>query len=132
MSKIQARIINIQTQESLNIVEFEFMGNVLKMMSLELSEDTIVDAKVELSIKPFSVALAKNLQGMLSYSNQVNAIVNSIDAGELLWSLKLLVGESRIESIITASSAKNMNIKVGDEVTALIKANEISIVRLIK
>jgi len=128
LSNLIARVTKIDSESSLNIISFDFYGTSLKMMSLELSEDVSVGKKVILSIKGFSVAIAKSFSGELSYSNQIETKVDSISQGKLLCSLKLLVKDEYIESVITTESLKRLNIEVGDCVIALIKANEISIV----
>lgn len=127
MSKLIATITKIQNVGSLNLVTFDFYDSALKMISLDLDETIKVGAKVNLGVKPTSVALAKELHGELSYSNQINATIESIDNGELLSSIVLSAGENSFESIITADSSKRMRLTVGDEVTALLKVNEISI-----
>lgn len=131
MSNLIASVKKIDSESNLNIVTFDFYGTSLKMMSLELSEDICIDAKVILCIKPFSVAVAKNLKGELSYSNQIKTKVASIEVGKLLCNLKLSVEDSYIESIITVESLKRIDIKIGDDVLALVKANEISIVDVV-
>ena len=44
--------------------------------------------------------------------------------------MKLLFGEFRLESIVTKSSAVKMGLKRGDEVVALIKSSELSILEV--
>ncbi|RLC45308.1 MAG: transporter [Candidatus Cloacimonadota bacterium] len=102
------------------------------MMSLDLSKDIEVGKKVSLNIKPTFVAIGKNFSGELSYSNKINSIIDSIEYGELLCSIKLSSAESIFESIITVESASRMNLKVGDEVIALIKASELSISEILQ
>lgn len=131
MSKLTATVSRIQTLESLNIVSFNLAGVTLKMMSLELDPRLTIDSRVSLSIKPISVAIAKNLSGELSYSNKINTTIKAIHNGELLCSIVLNASEIEFESIITAESATNMNLKVSDTVTALIKANDISILEIL-
>ena len=132
MSKLIATIKKIQNVENLNIVTFDFNSISLKMMSLDLSKDIEVGKKVSLNIKPTFVAIGKNFSGELSYSNKINSTIDSIEYGELLCSIKLSSAESIFESIITAESASRMNLKVGDEVIALIKASELSISEILQ
>ena len=115
----------------LNVVNFDFLDQSLSMMSLDLSDNIKVGSIVELIANPSHVAIAKDFSGVLSYSNQLNAKIVSLDNGKLLSSVKLLVGEVILESIITFNSSKKMNLKLGDEVKALIKASELSILRLL-
>jgi len=132
MSKLITTIIKIQSVDSLNIVSFDLNGIVLKMMSLELDESISVGTKVSLGIKSTTIGIAKDFSGSLSYSNQLNVVIDEISNGELLSSVKLLVSNSTLESIITLDSAKEMDLQVGESVTALIKANDISIIEIIK
>ena len=47
--------------------------------------------------------------------------------GELLCSIELEIGKHKLNSLITASSAQRLDLKINDEVLALIKASELSI-----
>ena len=127
MSRIEAIVKEIQTVDTLNIVSFDFKGTSLTMMSLELKENIKVGKKVSLEMKPTTVAIGKEFSGEISYSNQIESIIESIDLGELLCSINLKVKDSTLESIITAKSAYRLNLQKGDKVTAIVKASEISI-----
>ena len=131
MSKLTAIIEKIQNVDNLNIVSFDFNSISLKMMSLDLSEDISVGKKVSLNIKPTSVAIGKNFIGELSYSNKISSKIVSIKEGKLLCSIQLLVADTVFESIITLESVQRMNLKIGDAVIALVKANEISIAEVL-
>lgn len=131
MQKLEAKVSRVQSYENLNIVSFDISGVTLKMMSLELFEEVKIDTLVVLNIKATSVAIAKNISGDLSYSNKLSSKIIAIENGELLSSIELKCASFSFESIITKESSLNMNLKVGDEVTALIKANEISISEII-
>jgi molybdopterin-binding protein len=133
MSKLHAQIKNIDSVDNLNIVTFDYNSIALKMMSLDLNENVIVGKKVSLNMKPTSVAIGKNFSGMLSYSNHIKAVIDSIENGKLLSSIVLSVnGDDFLESIITVESSKRMDLKVGDKVTAIIKASEISIAEILQ
>ncbi|MCK5111121.1 MAG: TOBE domain-containing protein [Arcobacteraceae bacterium] len=127
MSKITATVTYIDNIDSLNIVTFDFLGTQLKMMSLDLNDNIKIGTKVLLAVKPTHIALAKKFNGVLSYDNQIKANIIEINNGKLLSSIKLLVNDEILESIITKESALNMDLKVEDEVTVLIKASELSI-----
>ena len=131
MSSIIARVSHIENCDSLHIVKFDFNGQALSMMSLELSDKIKVGTKVKLVVKPSHIAIAKNFSGKLSYSNRLDTTIESIENGQLLSSVKLGFFDTTLESIITRSSSQKMNLQVGDNVTALIKASELSIGEII-
>ena len=71
MSKIIARVVGIESIDNLNIVSFDFLGQELSMMSLDLNENIRIGVDVELIVKASSVAIAKDFSGDISYSNQI-------------------------------------------------------------
>ncbi len=127
MSKLIATIKKINSVDNLNIVEFDFLGNSLKMMSLGLNSNIQIGKKVQLSVKPTNISIAKNFTGEISLSNQLVAIIQNIENGELLSSISLKIDDFLVESIITVESSKRMNLQIGDEVIILIKASNLSI-----
>ena len=131
MSQIIATIKNIRNVDSLNIVEFGFYNHTLKMVSLNLSKQISINKKVQLSIKPTNILIAKNLQGEISISNQLKAKIVKVENGELLSSILLKVEDTILESIITVDSSKNMNLVEDEEVLILIKASDLFIQEVI-
>ena len=127
MNQIIASVTDIQSVENLNIVTFDANNHLLKMMSLDLSSRLEVGAKVSLSFKPTTVAIAKNISGELSFSNQLKVKIISMEVGKLLASLKLSFDAYTLESIITTASIKRMDLEVGESVIALIKSSDLSI-----
>ena len=127
MSQFVATIKKINSIDNLNIVEFDFHGLTLKMMSLDLNTDVQVGKKVKLSVKPTNISIAKNLIGEISLSNQIVATIENLENGQLLSSVSLKVHNTLLESIITVDSSKRMNLQIGEKVTILIKASNLSI-----
>ena len=102
------------------------------MMSLDLNEKVDVGCQVILTAKPTHIAIAKEFNGNISYSNQLDAKIIEINNGELLSSIKLSTGDATCESIITKKSSIRMNLQVDDNVTLFIKASELSIKEIIE
>ena len=61
----------------------------------------------------------------ISARNQLRGTVETVDLGVVTAKVGVRVGENLIESIITKQSVEDLNIKVGSEVTALIKSTEV-------
>ncbi len=131
MSKLVARVKNIRNYQNLNIVEFDFSNVILKMMSLDLNKNIIVGKKVELLIKPTNVIISKGKIGEISLSNRLPATIKTLNNGELLSSILLKIDDYTLESIITKDSSLAMNLKENDIITALIKASDISISKVL-
>jgi len=126
-----ATVTSIENCDSLHIVKFDFHGQTLSMMSLELDDEIKIDTEVKLVVKPTNIAIGKIFSGEISYSNQLKCIIKDIENGQLLSSVKLQIFDTTLESIITYHSSKNLNLKVGDTITAFIKANDLSIAEVV-
>ena len=122
-----ARVKDIKTIDSLNIVEFDFNNITLKMMSLELHKEVKLESKVKLLVKPSNVIISKNYIEDISLSNQTLAKIVAIENGELLSSISLKIGDTTFESIITKESSKRLDLQEGNIVNILIKASDLSI-----
>lgn len=131
MSKLVAKVVEIQKHDGISIVSFALGDELLTMMSLELSQRLLVGSDVNLVINSTHVAIAKELSGILSYSNQLNAKILTLNSGKLLTQVSLEISGVRVESIITKASSVKMDLKVGDEVIALVKASELSIAEIL-
>jgi molybdopterin-binding protein len=62
---------------------------------------------------------------MLSARNQLVGVVKSIKLGDVMAEVVIQVGTFEIVSAITRGSADAMNLKVGDQVKAIIKSTEV-------
>jgi molybdopterin-binding protein len=131
MNSFTAIVKEIKSVQNLNIVKFDFEGITLTMMSLELPKNVKIATKVKLNTKSTHVAIAKDFSGDVSYSNQLNAKISYIENGELLSSIKSIVANTTLESIITKDSSERMDLKIDDKITLFIKANELSIVKIL-
>ncbi|MGJ0310943.1 TOBE domain-containing protein [Aliarcobacter cryaerophilus] len=126
-----ARVKDIKTIDSLNIVEFDFNNITLKMMSLELHKEVKLESKVKLLVKPSNVIISKNYIEDISLSNQTLAKIVAIENGELLSSISLKIRDTTFESIITKESSKRLDLQEGNIVNILIKASDLSILRVL-
>lgn len=126
-----ARVKDIKTIDSLNIVEFDFNNITLKMMSLELHKEVKLESKVKLLVKPSNVIISKNYIEDISLSNQTLAKIVAIENGELLSSISLKIGDTTFESIITKESSKRLHLQEGNIVNILIKASDLSILKVL-
>lgn len=127
LNSIKAKVKQIYNYDGVNVVEFDFDGTTLDMMSLELPSSIEKGTSVILGIKPSHVTVAKSYNLEISYSNRLKTNIIDINEGELLCNVIMSCGDARIESLITKRSKNNMHLKVGDKVTTLIKSSELFI-----
>lgn len=64
---------------------------------------------------------------MLSARNQFTGTITEIKLGNVMADITVSVGTQRIAAAITRASAESLQLKVGDTVTAVIKATDVMI-----
>lgn len=130
MNRLHAVVTDVVGEQNLHIISFNFQGSSLSMMGLDLPFGLHIGSSVVLGAKPSHLAIGKNIQGELSYSNQLDATIVSIENGKLLSSIILHVKDVMLQSFITCKSSQRMNLQVGDEVKLLIKASELFVLEV--
>ena len=65
----------------------------------------------------------------LSGRNQLAGEIVEIKKGDVVSEVVVQVGSNQIAGVITTTSVDNLELKIGDTVTALIKATEVSFIK---
>jgi molybdopterin-binding protein len=65
----------------------------------------------------------------ISGRNQLAGKITAIQLGDILAEVTVQVGDNLIDAIITKKSALALDLKIGDSVSALIKATEVMIIK---
>lgn len=66
---------------------------------------------------------------MLSARNQFKGTIKSVKVGNVMAEVIVTHGDIEIVSVITRGSAEDLGLKVGDQVTAVIKSTEVLIAK---
>ena len=66
---------------------------------------------------------------MLSARNQFKGTVKEVKLGQVMAEVVVAVGANEVVSLISRNSAERMKLKVGDTVTAVIKATEVMVAK---
>lgn len=127
MNKLTATIKKIEYLENLHLVHLQSNAHKLTLLTLELDERFKPSQKVQLSIKPINISIAKNFIGKRSDSNKIEATITAIKVGYLLCTIKLQSYNDMFEVIITKDAYDNMKLVLQEDVILFIKAHNISI-----
>lgn len=132
MNKLTGKISKIQQSGAILLVDVNVDGHGFSAMLIESAtqpEWLQTGNMIDLVFKETEVSLAKNLSGIISMRNRMKCMVQHIDRGELLSKVSLQFQKYTITSAITTRSVDSLDLKVGDEVEALVKANEVSLMK---
>ena len=65
----------------------------------------------------------------ISARNQLKGKVTEVVLGNVMAHITIRVGQNLIDSVITRKSAEELKLKKGDNVTAIIKATEVMVIK---
>jgi len=100
-------------------------------LSVIVTSSAVDDMKLEVGdvvdviFKASDVILAKGLGGQISARNIMHGTVSDVREGFPLALVTIDTGEDKVSAELTLSSLKDMNIKIGDELDAVIKSSEL-------
>jgi len=132
LNKLNGKIVAIESNSHLSLVDVAVDGEVFSATLLETpqtAEYLKIGEEVTLLFKETEVSLAKNLTGMISLRNRFAVTVSSIERGDILSAVRLDYGSRQITSVITTRSLEWFQLSIGDTVEALVKANEIALMK---
>jgi len=130
MNEIRAKITDIQSSDNLSVLSFDANTQTMRLMALGLNLPLSLASEVLLGVKSSNISLASSIQGELSISNQLPCIIESLEMGTLLCSVRLRFGECLLRSVITKASALKMELHEQQNIIALIKASDLSIIKI--
>ena len=130
MNKNKGKIASVKSSENISIVEIEANGYKFSALIIGTNANTSYldnGNDVFVLFKETEVSIAKNRTGLISLNNCLDVILKKISKGDVLTRLELDFAGFIIVSIITTRSAERLNLCVGDNLEALIKSNEITL-----
>ena len=133
MNRLRGRITSIQSNDHVSLVDVDVSSDIFTATLLETPEDAPylrVGNVVDVLFKETEVSLAKGLTGLISLRNRVNTTVKLVRSGVILSEVVMDYRGQAISSIITTGSIRRLDIKPGDEVEALVKANEVTLMEV--
>lgn len=124
---IKAKISAIEQTGGVSVFEFSAENLSLKMLSLENLQNLKIGDEVRLGFKSSDVFVAISPLLNCSVSNEIKAGISDIEQGQITSSLHLNAGKFEFESIISTSSLKRLNLALGDQIYAYVKATSLYI-----
>ena len=132
MNKLNGSITKIQQSGAILLVDIDIDGHGFSALLIESATQTQWLQKnsiVDIVFKETEVTLAKNLSGLISTRNRMKCKVLQIEPGDLISKITLQFHNNTIVSAITTRALDSLQIDIGDEIEALIKSNEVSLMK---
>lgn len=132
MNQVIASIVKVQISDGIILADLlagDIELSVLMIDSVNPPSWLKTGNQVVAVFKESEVSLAKNLSGSISLRNRFAGKVTSVNRGKLMSVVTVECKLFTIQSAITSRSVDALNLSPGDEVVALVKANEISLLQ---
>ena len=132
MNKLTGIITKIQQSAAILLVDVAVDGHGFSALLIESAthpEWLRTGNTIDLVFKETEVTLAKDLSGIISMRNRMKCKVLSIERGGLLSRILLNFQNYTIASAITTRAVDALHLTIGEEVEALVKSNEISLMK---
>lgn len=133
MNRLEGHIAAIQSNGHLSLLDVAIGADTFTAILLETPESSPylkVGAAVDLLFKETEVSLARNLTGLISLRNRFSVTVTGIVRGEIMSEVTMDYKGKRVSSIITTRAVDRLGLAVGENVEALVKANEMVVTQV--
>ncbi len=127
MNILTGKIASININGQLSLVRVKVDGTTLTSIVIDTPETASylqIGNTINVIFKETEVIIGKGTGHQISLRNQLVGKIKSIESGELLSKLILDSTAGEVTSIITTNAVRQLQLKVGDQATAMIKTNE--------
>ena len=127
MNTIKGKITSIDVNGSMSLVGINANDVPLKAIVIDTPESATylkTGNAVKVIFKETEVIIGKGAEHRISLRNKFVGKIHEIEKGELLSKLIVNTAAGKITSIITTNAVQQLQLNIGDEVTAMIKTNE--------
>ncbi|MDX1914363.1 MAG: TOBE domain-containing protein [Methylophilus sp.] len=128
MNKLTGNIITVTSNQYMSLIDVKVGDDIFTATLLETPETAsylAVGNRVSLMFKETEVSLAKHLTGELSLRNRITVTIQKIERGDILSAITLDYYTNTLVSVVTTRAVDRLQLNAGDQVEALIKANEV-------
>lgn len=132
MNRLEGIIREVTPAGGLTLVEVEVEGIRFTSITLRTpgqAPDLQAGQPVVVGFNETETSIAKGLQGGLSIRNRIPGVIRRLEKGQLLTRVHLDFRGRTLHSVITTRSAEGLELTEGEEVLALVKTNEILLLR---
>jgi molybdate transport system regulatory protein len=132
MNKLTGIITQIQKSGAIMLVDVDVDGHGFSALLIESAihpQWLQTGNTIDIVFKETEVSLAKGLSGKISTRNRMMCKVQKVERGGLLSKISLQFQKYTITSAITTRAVDSLQIAIGEEIEALVKANEISLMK---
>ncbi len=127
MNRFRATIERVEKRGELQAFDLRFEDLALRMFCLQPTSTLKPGTEVVVGVKPTQVMIAKGCAQALGCMNRIEAVVDSLECGELLCNLELSYRKQRFEAVVAAEAVSDLKLYEGDSLTLFFSENALFI-----
>jgi molybdate transport system regulatory protein len=130
MNRLYGTVKGLETEGDISLVEVDVPGACITALVLETPSSAAYLAPgkpVTVLFKESEVSLAAGPLPPISIRNRIACEVVSVETGGLLAHATLSFGDARLHALVSARAARELELRPGAPVHALIKATEVGL-----
>jgi len=131
MNRIEAAVESIHCHEGVSLVTFRAQGHPIRMLALTLPEGLETGARALLGIKATHIAVAPRQASFCGFDNRLEAVIESIERGELSVSVTGRFADTELEAIGVRERFDRTGLAEGDRAAWLFFATEVAVVEVL-
>jgi molybdate transport system regulatory protein len=134
MNRIEVIIKKVMNSGGIILVDMDAAGLPMTALLIDVPHNPgwLIQGNIIYAVfKETEVSIAKDFSGKISLRNKIPCRVSQIERGDLMSIIHMAFMDFEIQSAITTRSVDMLDLKKNDEVTAMIKANEITLMQKI-
>ena len=127
MNSFQGTITSRTGSDTISLVKVLVKDTAVSALFINNSNESLFSEGelVRVIFKETEVIVAKGAVSNISLQNKFSGTITSIENSKVLSKIEINSQIGTIHSIITSNAVKQLNLKVGDAVQAMVKTNEI-------
>lgn len=130
MNTFSGVITSIKVSGNISLITIDVNNIFFKTMVIETPATAAwlkMDNRINVIFKETEVILGKGLEHLVSLQNRVPGKIIDIQKGELMSKVVVDTAVGNIVAVISLDAVLQLNLQVGETVSAMIKTNEIMI-----
>ena len=129
MNSLTGNIVQLDVSGNLTLAHVKIMPHLILQAIVIATPKTAAylntGQSVNVLFKETEVIVSTDSQSNISLQNRIPASIATIEGGQLLSRLNLISEAGKVNAIICTSAVKEMQLKAGTPVVAMVKLNEI-------
>lgn len=132
MNKLHGIITEIASDDGMALITIQASGIKVTAIQVDANDESMrlkPGDSLTVAFKETAMSIGKNISGDFSIRNRFEGEIIHIEKSKILTKIILNFNQISLVSVITTASAENLQLKVDDQVTGMVKTTDIILIK---